>query len=423
MKIIKKIITIFTILMINAAFFMGATYAKPVEKADLYTTGYCGELLKYKGVPVIVHYVEYNHEGITYPAYCVNKEKDGVTENYSYSVSVSEAINDVGLWRMVVNGYPYKSIQELGVANREEAFTATKQAIYCYLYENEPTDYEAIGEAGARTLNALHTIVNNARNSSETKVSSSMQITPIQNEWKQDEKDKKFVSKTFHVTANSNIRNYKISLTEQKIDGIKITNLENKETNEFTPNEDFKVLIPIKNMRESGAFKLSITGDVKTKPILYGVSPDSNYQNYALSTEEYEIGTGEKTDQYPENETKLIIIKEDNITKEKIENTEFELLDENRNVVYSDLRTNSEGKIEINHLMPGRYYLKETKAKEGYEKPEDLIELQLEMQEKYTVTVKNNREDTPSIEITKNENSKSVNSSSVKRTKLPVTGM
>ena len=64
-------------------------------------------------------------------------------------------IQDVGLWRRIVNGYPYKSIQELGVANKEEAFTATKQAVYCYLHENTPEDYEPIGEAGQRTLNAL----------------------------------------------------------------------------------------------------------------------------------------------------------------------------------------------------------------------------------------------------------------------------
>ena len=416
MKKIKKILTVFIVLIINTLMFMGVAYAMPVENADLYTTGDCGQLLKYKGIIVKSYYVEYNHNGVNYPAYCVNKEKEGVGADLSYSVSVSQAIN----------GYPYKSIQELGVANKEEAFTATKQAIYCYLYENEPTDYEAIGEAGVRTLNALHTIVNNARSSTETKVSSSMNISSIQKEWKQDEKDKKYVSKVFHVTANANIKNYKITITgknQEQIDGIKITNLENTEISEFAPNEDFKVLVPIKNMQEAGTFKLSVTGDVKTKPILYGVAPNSSYQNYALVAEEYENGTGEKTDQYPENETKLIIIKEDNETKEKIENTEFELLDENRNVVYSDLKTDADGKIEIDHLMPGRYYLRETKAKEGYEKSEELIELKLSMQEQYTITVKNNKEDTPKIEITRNENSKQVNSSSIKREKLPVTGM
>ncbi len=37
-----------------------------------------------------------------------------MTDGFSYSVSVNEAITDVNLWRIIINGYPYKSIQELG---------------------------------------------------------------------------------------------------------------------------------------------------------------------------------------------------------------------------------------------------------------------------------------------------------------------
>ena len=89
---------------------------------------------------------------------------------------MQDAIKDVGLWRIIINGYPYKSLEELGVANKEEAFTATKQAVYCYIHGNQLQDYEAIGEAGERTLNAMHKIVNAAQNSNETKISSTIQI-------------------------------------------------------------------------------------------------------------------------------------------------------------------------------------------------------------------------------------------------------
>ncbi len=70
-------------------------------------------------------------------------------------MSINSAIKDVGLWRRIINGYPYKTIKELGVENKEEAFTATKQAIYCYIHGNNPEDYGAIGSAGQRTLNAM----------------------------------------------------------------------------------------------------------------------------------------------------------------------------------------------------------------------------------------------------------------------------
>lgn len=341
-----------------------------------------------------------------------------------YSVSVQDAIKDVGLWRVIINGYPYKSIQELGVANKEEAFTATKQAVYCYIHENRPEDYEGIGEAGNRTLRAMYKIINDAQNSNETKISNTIQINPVEAQWKQDKLNPEYVSKTFFVSAGANIQNYKIKITKenaQDIGGIKVTDMQNIQKDEFSSSEKFKVLVPIKNMTENGAFKLEVVSKVHTKPILYGAAPTSNNQDYALTAVTYEDGKGEKSDEYPKNETKIILIKEDEKTKEKIEGVEFELLDKNKKVIYTDLKTDKEGKIEIGNLIPGKYYLRETKEKEGYEKYEGLIDLYLSLHEQYTVRVKNNPEEKPKVEIEKKEKNKEVSSSSVKR--LPVTGM
>ena len=336
---------------------------------------------------------------------------------------MQEAIKDVGLWRIIVNGYPYKSIEELGVANKEEAFTATKQAVYYYIHGNRLEDYEGIGEAGGRTLRAIYQIVQDARNSNETKVSSSIQINKLDNEWKQDELNPEYVSKKFSVSAGANIKNYKISITKenaQDIGGIKVTNLQNIEKNEFTSGEQFKVLVPIKNMTEDRTFKLTVESQVQTKPILYGAAPNSSNQDYALTAATYEDGKGEKSDEYPKNETKIIIVKQEEKTKEKLEGVEFELLDENKRVVYADLKTDKEGKIEISNLIPGKYYLRETKSKEGYQKYEELIEMQISLHEQYTVTVNNNQEEKPKIEIDKKKVAKEVSSSTVRR--LPVTG-
>lgn len=323
-----------------------------------------------------------------------------------------------------MNGYPYKSIEELGVANKEEAFTATKHAVYYYIHGNKLEDYEGIGEAGDRTLRAMYQIVKEAQNSNETKVSNTIQINKVDNEWKQDELNPEYVSKIFYVSAGANIKNYKINITRenaQDIGGIQITDLQNVEKSEFTSNEQFKVLVPIKNMTEDGSFKLTVESQVQTKPILYGVAPNSSYQDYALTATTYEDGKGEKSDEYPKNETKIIIMKEDEKTKEKLEGVEFELLDENKKVVYVDLKTDKEGKIEISNLIPGKYYLRETKAKEGYERYESLIHIQLSLHEQYTVTINNNQEEKPKIKIEKKEKRKEISSSTVKR--LPITGM
>lgn len=421
---LKKLFTIIAILTINGLGFMNSVYAAPeINTAYMYSVGDCGQLLKYKGVIVKTDYVQYDYNGVSYPAYCLDKTKIGA-QVQPYSVSVQEAIKDVGLWRRIINGYPYKSIEELGVANKEEAFTATKQAVYCYIHENRLEDYEGIGEAGNRTLKAMYQIVNVAQNSNETKVSSSIQINKIDTEWKQDELNPEYVSKKFSISAGANIKNYQITIQKENtenIGGIKITNLQNVEKNEFTPSEQFKVLVPIRNMKEGGAFRLTVESQVQTKPILYGLAPNSSNQDYALTAATYENGKGEKSEEYPRNETKIIVKKEDETTKEKLEGVEFELLDKDKKVVYTDLKTDKEGKIEIDNLIPGKYYLRETKAKEGYQKQEELIEIQISLHEQYTVTVNNNQEEKPKIEIDKRKITKEVSSSTVK--KLPITGM
>lgn len=385
-----------------------------LNSAYIYSTGDCGSLLKYKGTTVKVSYVEYKDEGISYPAFCLDKTKPGAETN-PYTVTVQDRINDVKLWKVLINGYPYKTIEQLGVANKEEAFTATKQAIYCCIHGNNPQDYEPIGEAGIRTLNALNNILDNAKNSTQTQISNTITINRLSEKWEQDKIEKDYISKTYSVSAQGKIESYKIEIeNELDIEGIKITDENNKEKQEFTEGENFKVLIPIKNITRDAKIKIQVESTIETKPVLYGKSPDSSYQDYALTTATYENGTGYINEQYQKNETKIVIIKQDAQTKEKLENVEFELLNENKDVIYSNLKTDKEGKIILENLIPQKYYIKETKTLDGYEAYEDLIEVDINLNEELTVTVNNSKEEEPTIEKISKE--KEVR-------KLPVTGM
>ena len=417
-NIITKAMAVVSMLILSALGFINSVYATNINTANIYAVRDCGNLLTYRGTPVKVTYVEYINEGNHYPAYCMDKTKVGAETN-SYNVSIEGAVNDVGLWRRIINGYPYKSIQELGVANEQEAFTATKQAIYCYIHGNNPSDYGAIGEAGQRTLNAMHTIINNAQNSRESKISSTIKINKNSDSWKQDENEKNYVSKVYSVSAGANIKNYKIILSRknnQDIGGIKLTDINNKTKTEFSPNEKFKILVPIKEMKEKGNFELKVEAKISTKPVLYGTAPNSSYQDYALTGATYEDGTGNIQDEYFKNETKIIILKQDEDTNEKLEGVEFELLDENKNVVYNGLKTDKDGKINIENIIPGRYYIKETNAKDGYLRFEDLIKIDINLNEQMTVTVNNKKEEKPKIETSKN-------TTEVSKKILPVTGM
>ncbi len=84
-------------------------------------------------------------------------------------------------------------------------------------------------------------------------VSVILHINQKDSKWKQDNIDKQYISKTYNVTANTDIKKYKIAIN---LEGVKITDNKNQERHEFESNEEFKVLVPIKNMSKIGTFKL-----------------------------------------------------------------------------------------------------------------------------------------------------------------------
>ena len=75
-----------------------------------------------------------------------------------------------------------------------------------------------------------------------------------------------------------------------------------------------------------------------------------------------------------------------------MKNGTFNLLDENKQILYSELTTNDNGVIEVKHLLPGIYYLEEVKAPDGYYGYEDLIQIEVKLNQKAVVKVDNYKE-------------------------------
>ena len=382
-----------------------------INSANIISGGDCGSLLIYKGIVVKAYYAQYAKDGVTYPAYCLDKTKQGVNNELSYSVSIQDAISDVKLWRIIINGYPYKTIEELGCANKEEAFTATKQAIYCYIHGNNSNDYSPIGEAGNRTLRALKQILTNAESSNETQISNTVKVIKEQDSFNVDSKEKNYVSKIYSIQAGTTISNYQIELEKENQnlpEGIKITDTNNNPKTEFSQNEKFKILIPIKNLLNEDSFNIKIKTKIKNKPVLYGKAENSGYQDYALTAATYEDAYGKAQDKYYKNETKVKIIKQDEETKERLENVEFNILDENKQIIYANLKTDKNGEVQIKNLIPGKYYIQETSTKDGYLLDNNLIEFNVDLNEEFTITINNLFEKIPEQETKKDETSEKV---------------
>ena len=84
------------------------------------------------------------------------------------------------------------------------------------------------------------------------------------------------------------------------------------------------------------------------------------------------------------------------------------------------MSTNKEGIVEIKGITPGKYYIEEIKAPDGYTKYDELIEINVEFNESYTVNVNNYKK--PEEEEKQVEEEKTITVVSKKEVALPRTG-
>ena len=420
----KKIAIIISLIVVLINLIpMKINAVTPINSAYIYANKETDDLLIWNGMKIYTHMAVYKKDGKEYPAYCMNRDLPGVMVGFSQTVDVNKLINNVMVWRAIINGYPYKTISELGCKTEQEAYLATKQAVYCMLTNRDVNEYSAIGEAGNRTLNALKNIVKNARSSNVSKVSSDLTINQKNSLWQIDNVNKNYLSQVFTVSANANFNQYKVNLSNLELEGVKVTDKNNNEKSVFTYGEEFKILIPTTNATNDGSFTINVSGEVETKPVFYGESRDSSLQNYALTGYTYEEGTGSKKITYTKNETKIIIIKKDENNDKPLEGVKFELLDEDKKSIYTELTTNESGQIEINNLLPGIYYIKETKTLEGYNLYDKLIKVEIDLNEESKVNIINSKKE-PDIEVNKNKTESTLkNTESKIAVKLPKTGM
>ena len=143
----KKIVCVLMILMtILPSLLQTVSFANTdINEAYLQDRGDCGLHLQYWNEDksiwsyVTCTFVTYSYNGTEYPAYCMNREYPGVGEYDAYSVDIDAVLDNVQIWRVVKNGYPYKTPAQMGLENQYDAFIATKQSVYCILYGFDPS--------------------------------------------------------------------------------------------------------------------------------------------------------------------------------------------------------------------------------------------------------------------------------------------
>lgn len=297
------------------------------------------------------------------------------------------------------NGYPQKSI----TGNKNKDYFITGLAVWYLIAPNDTTftyfDFTNGTYRGESSdiAKEVAKLVNGSKNYSN--IDPTMKISISDNNLTLSSDKKYYTSSSIRVTTTGKINNnsYTVSL-ENAPKGTIITDANGKEKTTFTTNEKFLVKVPTSSINTLNAeFKINVsaTGSINRA---YSYSPDHSYYQSTATI-------------YPENKelkdsttlkisvtTEVQISKIDATTGKELPGAKLIL--ESADGSYKDSWISTNEPKVIKGLKPGKYYLTEEYAPEGYILSSEKIEFEIKTDGAVVkVVMKNSPEDVPNSPI------------------------
>ena len=394
---LNKIVKIIAILLISILFLnmsantiyaaievnINKAYIEKIGKADYHLKYYKEDKDKY--TYVVCSIVGYYDENDNFnPTYCMNKNLVGAEEE-SYYVKVNNLLKNDKVWRVIKNGYPFKSAKQLGLSDEYDAFAVTKFAVYCILgqskleyFKAEDDDDEAIA-----MLKALKNLVKIGENGTEKQNENPIKLQKV-GELKEEDK---YYSQEYKLVSTSDFNSYEISKATGLPSGGYVSDMNGNKSTKFKKGNNFKVIIPKEKMIEDYEVKLTAKAECKSYVVLEGKTTVSNTQNYVVTAGEFATATTEEVLNIKVNKASIVLNKVQEDTEIPVPDVKFGLY-KDKNLV-QEKTTDKNGKIKFENLYPGKYILKEIEANEDYILDTTEHELELKYKEEKEITISN----------------------------------
>ena len=398
----QRILSFFLALLTLFGLFSTAAFAADTPEAALGEVNiYNGEheldYLSINGAvkkQVYTYFLYESNNGIQKesPAYCVNPTTPGVPQTVGPGESIKyladETASDPKVVGIISNGYPHRSLGELNLDNKYQAYYATKMALWCYLLPDwnianlkvAPGLTGSELDIGNRILAAAKDIYKRGttynymltpRMTATAETSVAYPVTIDGEEYKQQ---------VFTVWSETWVYDYDVAVSFSDPgsvpEGTKIVDMDNNEitavTTEGTSDGyagQFKVLYPIDSIRgQSGNVQLSLSASVAQYAAMYAVCQEKdqygNLQNYICDLDNNARLDLAAVSSYTDNaedvpgETLLKIVKLEEGTETPLEGAVFSVYDpEGRRV--GSYSTGPEGTVLIPLTLEGHYTVTE----------------------------------------------------------------
>ena len=296
-----------------------------------------------------------------------------------YYVNITHLMDDVRIWRTAITGYPYKTPSELGVADKYDAFLATKQAIYCILYGTEPETYfHGPNARGQAIKDAIVNMVNIGRYGTQTPYNVEVTVSKVGN----FVLDGDYYSQEYAVNSPVDTGEYSITSTSGLPSGSKITTTSNVEKNTFNVSEHFKLRIPKSKLTQNLNAEISIQARCKTYPVFFGETTVPGTQDYLITYDPFGDTSGIATlNVTVQGKLNFEKISSDNniwtghIVGSGVAGAEYKIKNSSGQIIHT-LTTNSEGKAQVT-LSPGKYTIYESKSPNNFELDTNVYEFEI----------------------------------------------
>ena len=278
----------------------------------------------------------------------------------NYSVSISSVLDDDRIWRVITNGYPYSS---LGL-NNDDAFVATKHAVYSILLNRDVRSYYKGGDdRGNAIVDKIEYLVNIGRYGTTTQNSANTFATKIGDFSKFNNN---YYTQEYSVSSNIEMSSYTVTAIAGFPNNSYIGDVNGNAKTSFSAGEHFKVFVPKTEIKANFSGTVALQSKCKTFPVFYGNSPSSELQNYAVCYDPYGDVQGITTLDVDCHQSTVKIHKVDEETKEELEGITFNAKYEDTEENIGDFKTDKNGNITINNLRPGTIILTETSTTKHY---------------------------------------------------------
>lgn len=373
------------------------TEEEALGEVDIYNGGYELSYLTINGRIRTQDYTYFNYvdakgQKKEVPAYCVNPNIKGVPQTVGVGESIkylaNERSSDPKVVGIISNGYPHRSLGELKLDNKYQAYYATKMALWCYLLPNwnianlkvAPGLTGSELDIGNRILAAAKDIYKRGTTYNYM-LEPRMTATPDKSAAYSVTVDgKQYKQQVFTIWSETWVYDYDIAVSfadpGSVPQGTRIVDENDQDITAVTTKwtgdgygGKFKVLYPADSIEgESGSVQLSLTADVAQYAAMYAVCQEKdkygNLQNYIcdldnsrhmeLAAVSSYTGGGEPDPK----ETALKIVKLEEGTKIPLEGAVFSVYDpEGRKV--GSFSTSPDGTVIIPLTLEGHYTVTE----------------------------------------------------------------